>query len=436
MPEGHFALLREYADDVARQPDFDTIRRRAVRVRRRRRHTVSSVVAGVTALVVAAVGLSVGPDGGGRKAGPAPTPTTSPGFDPDAGWPRWTAVVAARADELYTVVERCRACGSELLVSADGGRTWTPRATPPRPDDRGTEPRTVALTPLAPGVLMWSEAVTVNLPDLLSSGSPGASIPPGVERNWVTLDGGRTWRRPTIAEQPVAAVPAGTRPVDCAALREEKPCPFYAVDPATGRFARLANQPTGFRYEGWWSAQTDVPVGGHLWIPGLDPATLKPAVASSTDGGATWTTHVFAGGVSADDDGRGVAGKYLPTVAAGTGTTAHALIYSADDRLAPYRTTDGGRTWEPVPGGVLPDVPDAGFVTADGAHVVKCGDDFRASRDGGPYAPVTLAGYPAALRMLTQVTSRQATGRYVVTSGDLVYVSDDGWSWRGLTFPA
>jgi hypothetical protein len=435
VPEGHFASLREYTDDVARQPDFDTIRRRAVRVRRRRRHTVSSVVAGVTALVVAAVGLSVGPDEGGRKAAPAPTPTLTPGSDPNAGWPRWSAVAAPRAGEVYAVVERCRSCDPELVASGDGGRTWAPRVTPPPRDGRPGS-RTVALTALAAGVLMWSEAVTVNLPDLLSSGSPGLSVPPGTERNWITVDGGRTWRRPTISEQPVAAVPAGTRPVDCTSLREEQPCRFYAVDPATGRFARLAHQPAGFRYEGWWADQTDVPVGGHLWIPGFDPATLKPAVASSTDGGVTWTTHVFADAVPAEDDGTGVAGKYLPTVAAGSGTTAHALVYSADDRLVPYRTTDGGRTWERVPGGVLPDVPDAGFVTADGAHVVKSGHDFRAARGGGPYEPVTLAGYPASLRLLTQPTSQHATGRYMVTSGEVVCLSDDGWTWRSLTFPS
>lgn len=433
MPEGHFASLREYADDAARQPDFHTIRRRAVRVRRRRRHTVSSVVAGVTALVVAAVGLSTGPREGGRTADPAPTPTTTPGLDPNAGWPRWVDVVAPKADEVYTVYERCRSCASELLVSTDGGRSWSPRGTPPAADGQSAS-RTVSLTPLAPGVLLWADAVTVDPADLLPSASNDRSLPPGVERNWITVDGGRTWRRPTLSEQPVATVPAGTRPVDCTRLREEQPCRWYAVDPATGRFAPLANQPTGLRYEAW-SAQTDVPVGGQLWVAGLDPATLKPAVASSTDGGATWRTHVFADGVAAEVLREQVAGKYLPTVAAGTGTTAHALLYSADDRLVAYRTTDGGRTWNRVPGDVLADVPDAGFVTADGAHVVKSGHDFRASRDGGPYEPVDLTGYPSLLRMLTQVTSQQAPGRFVVTSGDVVYVSDDGWTWRRIVDP-
>jgi hypothetical protein len=29
-----------------------------------------------------------------------------------------------------------------------------------------------------------------------------------------------------------------------------------------------------------------------LWVSGLDPATHRPAVAVSRDGGRTWTTHM------------------------------------------------------------------------------------------------------------------------------------------------
>jgi photosystem II stability/assembly factor-like uncharacterized protein len=444
MPEGHFAGLREYTDDTARQPDFEVIRRRAGRVRRRRRNAAASVVAGLTAAVVVAVGLTTGP-GDGQQSAATPTPT--PSADMNAGWPRWTDVVAAKADELYAVYERCRSCDPELHVSADAGRTWSRRTLPRSPNPDVTARPGGFLDAVAPGVLVWGELLTMTAPGSGATGAADAyesfksaygrrSVPPG-ERFWVTRDGGRSWQRPGVDQQPVDAVPAGTRVVDCGMVRDETPCRLYAVNRETGRFAPLAHQPTGFRYEqGWLGYQNDVPVSGRLWVPGWDPASGRPAVAASPDGGRTWTTRVFTDGVPADDTLQFVPTMYLPTIAAGDGATAYVLTYRADLKHDPYRTTDGGATWERVPGGPIPEVPDAGYVTADGAHVVKNGSDFRAFRPGaGGYAPVTLSGYPADLRRLTQVTSQQATGRYVVTSGEVLSVSDDGWTWRTVRMP-
>jgi hypothetical protein len=434
MPDEHFARLREYADDTARQPDFDTIRRRAVRVRRRRRHTASSVLAGVTALVVAALGLSVAPSDGDQTAYPAPSTTPSAGLN--AAWPRFTAIVATGADQLFAVYERCRTCESRLHVSADAGRTWERRAVPPPPAGGTATNRIILLIGVAPDVLVWAESTALSLDELFpsqGSSSPPAR-PPAIERNWITLDGGRTWRRPTLAGQPVDAVPAGTRPVDCSSVREEQPCRLYAVDPATGRFAPLANQPPGLDDPGRSRGRTNVPVGGHLWVPGFDPATRHPAVASSVDGGRTWTTFVFSGWMAAVESQGAGTGMYLPTVAAGTGTTAIALLHSDGGRVVPYRTTDGGKTWQPVPGGALTEVPDAGFVAADGAHVVRNGRAFRASRDGGRYEPVTLAGYSDEL-LVDQGPTLEAVGRYVATTGEVVCVSDDGRTWRRVEAP-
>jgi hypothetical protein len=438
--EPHFAGLRDYADDAVRQPDFAAVRRRAGRVRRRRA-VASSAAAVATALVVSGLGYAAiaGPSGGP----PAAPPTPSISEDPTAGWPRLTDVGATGPDDLYAVFERCRDCAPELYVSEDAGATWQRRTVPPAPSDATAGiSRSSWLVPLGPGILAWRDLRTISLSDIGSLVAPsteptdGGRSPSAIERTWITVDGGRTWRRAEVDPDPMTAVPPGSRPVDCQLAGQPSPCQIYAVDPVSGRFAPLADQPSGITFESGWLAQTDVPLGGHLWVPGLDPATHKPAVASSPDGGRTWLTHVFVEGMPAvaNDDGR-IAAMYLPTVAAGADGTAYALTYREDLRMDPYRSTDGGVTWRPVPGGAVPEVPDAGFVTADGAHVVKTGWDFRASRDGGEYEPVTLPGYPADLLQLTQVTSQRAAGRYIVPSMSSFYVSDDGWTWRRVYVP-
>jgi photosystem II stability/assembly factor-like uncharacterized protein len=170
-------------------------------------------------------------------------------------------------------------------------------------------------------------------------------------------------------------------------------------------------------------------------VPGLDPGTQRPALASSSDGGRTWRTHVFTGGVPAVTDLGSIATMYLPTVAAGPDGRAYALTYRKDQKLDPYRTTDGGATWRPVPGGTLGWVPDPGFVTADGSHVVKTGSTFAASHGGNKYQPVTLPGYPADLRRQTEITWQPAAGRYLVFSLSDLYLSEDGWTWRQVDVP-
>ena len=126
---------------------------------------------------------------------------------------------------------------------------------------------------------------------------------------------------------------------------------------------------------------------------------------------------------------------YLPSVAAGTGGTAYALIYRDDDGRDAYRTTDGGATWRPVPGGAPADVWEPGFVTADGANVVWTGQDFRVSRDGGRYQRTTLPGYPADPPEDAPTASQQAADRYLAFTDPHLYLSDDGWRWRRVFLP-
>ncbi|MBE1489419.1 sialidase family protein [Plantactinospora soyae] len=427
MREPHFDNLRAYVDDAARQPDFAVIRQRAVRVRRRRRATASSAAAVVAALFATSLGYATA---GGPQA-PDPTPSVS--AVPDVGWPRVTSVVATGSTDLYAVFEPCRDCAAQLYASDDAGASWQRRAAPPRSaDDVGG-----MLVSLGGNALAWRESRRVllleevevgRLPSTTQSPTVPPS-PPAPDRLWITVDGGRTWRRPVVDPKPVTAVPPGTRPVDCQLVGRPSPCKIYAVDPVSGRFAPLVRQP-GITVEARWTDRVVVPLGAQLWVPGLDPASGRPAVASSADGGRTWNTTVFGGG----EQERNPA---LSTVTAGTGDTAYALVYRDDHSRDPYRTTDGGATWRPVRGGALTDIPARGLVTTDGAHVVRSSQGFQVSRDGGRYQPATLPGYPADLLQPTagEVPVPQAAKRYLVWSESYLYLSDDGWTWRQVDMP-
>lgn len=413
MPEPGFTSLREELSEAVRQPDFDTVRRRAGSMRRRRAGAAAAVF---LATVLTATGLVVTTRDVPDERGPfdtAPAGTEAP----ESGWPRMSSVAYTGTD-IYAVRTQCRECQAELHVSSDEGGSWQRRTMPPAPEN-AQRPREAALTALAPGVLVWREITTVPWSTAVTPGSAGPRVVP-----WITRDGGRSWQRAEISTQPVAVVPAGASPVDCATW-DVATCKVGVVDPATGRFAPLADQPTGITVEDRWDWQINVPLGGRPWIPGLDPVTKKPAVATSADGGRTWHTHVFTDGVPAEYDKiGGVAGKYLPTIAAGPGATAYVLTYRADDARDVRYTSDGGTTWRT--GDTVHESESGGYVTADGNHVLTT---TSAGRGTGKYAPVTLPGYP------DHPSAVQIAGQYLVTGADGIHLSTDGRTWRRIGSP-
>jgi hypothetical protein len=428
MLEPHFDRLRSEVGDAVRQPDFSTVRRRAGQVRRRRIVTSAAVF---LTTVLTATGL-----GYATQRGPDPAPATTVAPD-DASHSMISATSTGK--DLYSVRAPCQACDLELFASADGGATWQPRTTPSAPADPAA-PRIVTLIALAPRTVVWRDhrVVTIDEADeALDSGtptggqSPAAPAPP--DQLWITVDGGATWRRTATGTRPVTSAPAGVKPVDCE-LQQISTCSVAAIDPATGRFAPLKAQPTGITVDPLWASRINVPLDGRLWVPGLDPATDKPAVATSSDAGRTWHTHVFTSAVAARPDPDRTAGKYLPQVAAGSGGTAYVLTYRADNVVDVQYTSDGGLTWRA--GATIHDAgPGAGFVTADGSHIVTADNGLVAGRGTGRYAPVTLPGYPNDRIQAPQVASRKTTERYLVTSESGLHLSADGRTWRRARLP-
>lgn len=390
MRESDFDGLRAEVGAAVRQPDFATVRGRARRVRRRR-----TVASASLAAVLALAGLGVAVRGAPEEGHAVPAAA------PDAGavWPRMTSA-AADGTDLYGLLVRCATCPPEFYASSDDGASWERRTVPS--SDSGA-----VLTSLAPETVAWQELSTPR-------------------RLWITGDGGRTWGRAAVDSTPADAVPVGTRPVDCDHLRALPTCVVAVFDPVTGRFAPLAAQPTGISVQSRWTSDVTAPAGGHLWVPGLEPVTNRPAVAVSADAGRTWRTHVFTG---SDVAVTGLA-MHVPQVAAGAGGTAYVQTYRAGDRSDTYFTVDGGTTWRAgatVPGAVLAD----GFVTADGLHVVSTSTGPFGGRGAEPYAPLVLPGYPADPVQPGPV----AAGRYLVTSETGPFLSEDGRTWRQHRLP-
>jgi hypothetical protein len=435
MLEPHFERLRSEVGDAVHQREFITVRRRAGQVRRRR-----TVAAGAMflATVLTAAGLGYAVHRGPHERGMASAVPATSGV-PDDTWPRMTSVTNAGTD-LYGVLERCMTCALQLYVSSDDGASWQRRTAPPDP-----EVPAGALFALAPHMVAWHEEGNAPVYRLLNPPSPASGEnPPTADPLWITRDGGRTWRQTVVDTQPVAAVPKGTKPVDCALLHIST-CAVGVIDPATGRFAPLASQPTGITVRPGWASQVNVPLDGRLWVPGLDPVTNKPAVATSSDAGRTWHTHVFTDAVAAVVDHGAVGVAYLPQLDAGSGETAYVLTFRADHVVDAHYTTDGGMTWradDTIRGVWWYTYISLGFVAADGSHLVATGTGinatgtgFVAARGTGRYTPVTLSGYPVDPTQKVQLTSRQAAERYLVTSSTGPYLSKDGRTWRRVRLP-
>ncbi|BEL06765.1 hypothetical protein Q0Z83_049560 [Actinoplanes sichuanensis] len=430
MREPQFDRLRSEVADAVRQPEFSTVQARAGKVRRRRAATTSAVFL-VTVLAAASFGYTVQnspPDYGSLDPIPEVTCTQ------DCSWP-WITASASTGSELYGLVVTCQDCDSELYVSSDDGGSWQARSVPPAPGDVPT-PREVTLTAPGPGLLVWSERTfTGGVVETQSTGGPtaGPTAPASILKTWISRDGGKNWIRPEATTEPTGAVPAGARPVDCD-LVEAPDCKVGVLDPASGRFSPLATQPTGITVEPGWSDRVRVPISDRLWVSGLDPVTEKPAVATSSDAGRTWKTHVFTDGAVIPAGNGWPASMFAPKIAAGPDATAY-VVTQGDDGFRSHYTADGGATWQT---GQLIERARAwpGYVTADGAHIVPTDQGAVTAHGTGRYTQVTLSGMPEGAIRTVEITTGQADLPYLMpTSGAEAYLSKDGMTWQQVRLP-
>jgi hypothetical protein len=390
----------------------------------RRRYRRRAVVKGgaaclaITAAVVAMIGV-IGPGSHAAKL-PAGHGVPSAAGDPRPGVTSPLDIIqwagAADADHLYLVYLAFFACAPsscdkgpfDLVGSDDGGHTWTQRARIQALRWFVLGPRTLA-------------AVTQ------PAGAKVSSLT-------VSTDGGRTWAAATRDSAAVPAVPSGSTVICWSADETSSSCDLYAVDPASRRFAPLAGRPA--LIPNW--ANPVQSGSGRLWVSGTEPASGRPAAAVSTDGGHTWSTHVFT-------DVTGCTSSPCDSLALSTtdGGTAYAVIHRASQRLV-YRGTDKG-DWKRVDAAAAdpnqwPGRGGQSFVTADGTHVL-C--EAALARDNGAcqfwavgnaataYRQVKLDGLPSTVYPIRRTPDGWF---YTYSMGDnILYGSTDGWHWSPVT---
>ena len=312
-------------------------------------------------------------------------------------------------------VEAGPECPPELLVSLDGGDSWTVR---------GTAPDSTSLRTLG------AEVLIVSVPALRGDGS-FARVTAPEEWEKITYDGGRTWGATVVSSDPIAAAPTGVAPFSWGSFGAH-PDALYVPDPATRTVRPLATVPQlAAGVFNWWN-----PTSGGFWYTGLDPDTGIPTIAVSHDLGRSWHAAALPAPVATLTAKRMIDLR----VASFDGRIAYAIYRLPDGSSSVYRTGDGGITWVAVdPDGAIQDDPGFALVTPQGEHVVANqvldgtvtpNPTYVASPDGQAYTRVTLSGLPPNANPWMV-----DGGGYFAFNSDGVYLSADAFSWRQAYVP-
>ncbi|MBG0569366.1 exo-alpha-sialidase [Actinoplanes sp. NEAU-A11] len=296
-----------------------------------------------------------------------------------------------------------RLCSYGLAVSIDGGRTYENRALP------------LAKVPPLEGYSADLHAVTTQTVVIEDRG-----------QWWVSIDAGRTWRSaPDSAARNVAEIPAAgrlhTRCADTNCdIRE-----LTVIDPDTGMRLKVPNVPLK-RVHG--SSESTITPDGTRWICGTAQGDV-PALATTRDGGRTWSVSRFPKPDKL---------LYGPRLLAGPGSLRYAVFSvqreDAKNGFGPmYASTDAGRTWTRIrdgqgqPASIL----DA-IVRPDGTLLIGTElDGPMISADGG--RTFTRHGVGPGVSSFIErsgiVTALRADGAYSMSL-------DGGATWSPISVPA
>jgi photosystem II stability/assembly factor-like uncharacterized protein len=276
-------------------------------------------VGGVT-VTYAVAGERVGRAGVPEEAGlPSDTVTADPAGEANEAGGDALFMQFVDRDHGFALTATCpgddQACSYGLAVSTDGGRSYRQHALP------------LAKIPPLEGYSAEMHAVTARTVVIEDRG-----------KWWVSIDAGRTWRSaPDSVTQTHTAIPAAGRlhlrcaDADCA-NRE-----LTAIDPDTGMRRTVPDVPLE-RVTG--SSESTIAPDGTRWVSGTAPGG-DPALATTRDGGRTWSVSRFP------DPGEMLSG---PRLLIGPGDLRYAVFTvqreDAKNGFGPlYGSADAGRTW-------------------------------------------------------------------------------------------
>jgi hypothetical protein len=322
MPEPDFDALRTEVEAATRLPEFDSVARRARRLRRRflSRRIVTTLTSLAILLPAAVAAVNAAPHNSGVQGQDAqigleppdaPIPTPTPSTAPVA---TIRAIAGTRIGSLYAAVDVCRPgevtnrCSLQVVpLGATAQDQRGPIATDElraEPTDSLDEVRLLALTSTS----------------LLLSG-----IRPDGERKSrrINISGGGA----EIAPEPIGAT--GPSVGDFVVqLRQYGELSF--VRQIDSRVIRLQKQPPIREY----TLVTSIPPDRGWWVTGTDPATGELAVAVSKDLGVTWEFRTLGLRPGVAD----------PVLATGDGRTVFVFVRTSTG-LQQRRSTDGGLSW-------------------------------------------------------------------------------------------
>lgn len=434
-------ILTVWADVSARSNVRPIVRRESVHPRRP--NTANAGLAGTIAVAIVAVGLiavvnfrngaatTVSPTPPGASAmaamptqspsGSAPTPTSATP-SPATGTPR--PISDFKAGELITALDGWVLSGSDLLVTHDGGRSWSVTASPAPSSER------IVGAAFADALHGW--VVSDRVPAEGSSGVLGVDV-------HRTDDGGATWETVELASIPSPGPDPLVGFPTFSVVSSNVAYILLMVEGAADSEVRLYATVDGGRS---WLARSELPLRSITFVAPLVGWAIKSdanALVRTTDGGESWVSQRLPAvpGVRAGD-------MYLtggPTRLA----DGRLLLFEAasrdGDRGAFFTSEDDGSTWVvsargPAGGGLGVSVLDDGRWILNATPLLISPDEGLTWNQletdlPGPIESITVVDGTRLPAIIAIINCGPNADCFVPRE---LWISDDaGTSWREAT---